>query len=233
MSRVSNLFRLQNLDQELEACERRLTEIALALGDDANVAAARAKLDQAGSSHLAAQSVAKEAELAVASQRSKLAETERALYSGAVRNPKELQDLQHESESLQRHLATLEDHLLEAMVELEDRERDQEQASADLARAEAQAASVREDLTEESAKVESRRDRVQSEREVALAGVGPKDLAMYAEMKESMGGRVLAIVHDGACGACGLGLAASALQSVRNSAELFRCPQCGRILYSG
>lgn len=233
MSRVSNLYRLQNVDQELDRCRDRLTEISASLGDSAAVSSARLRLDQAAAARQAAQLAAKDAELAAATQRTKLIETERSLYGGSVRNPKELQDLQREAESLQRHLATLEDKLLETMIELEDRERDSDVAAQDLARAESAAASDRTDLTREQGEVEIRCARLESEREVALAGVAPKDLALYTEMRESMGGRVVAVLHDGACGACGLGLAASALQSVRNSAELFRCTQCGRILYSG
>ncbi len=233
MSRVSNLYRLQNVDQELDRCRYRLTEISAALGDSAAVSSARLRLDQAAAARQTAQLAAKDAELAAASQRTKLIETERSLYGGSVRNPKELQDLQREAESLQRHLAALEDKLLETMIELEDRERDADVAAQDLARAESAATSDRTDLTREQGEVESRCARLESEREVALAGVAPKDLALYTEMRESMGGRVVAVLHDGACGACGLGLAASALQSVRNSAELFRCTQCGRILYSG
>lgn len=233
MSRVSNLFRLQNVDQELDRCHKKLAEISDALADSAAEGSARLKLEEAAAARQAAQLAAKEDELAAASQRTKLNETERSLYGGSVRNPKELQDLQHEAESLQRHLATLEDKLLEMMVELEDREREYQIAADDLSRAEAAATSGRSDLKREQAEVEGRCARLESEREVALAGVAPKDLALYTEMRESMGGRVVAVLHDGACGACGLALAASALQSVRNSAELFRCTQCGRILYSG
>lgn len=233
MSRVSNLFRLQSVDQELDRCRSRLTGIAAALGDSAAVSSAQLRLDQAAVARQTTQLAAKDAELAAAGQRTKLNETERSLYGGSVRNPKELQDLQLEAESLQRHLAALEDKLLETMVELEDRERDHDVAAVDLAQAESAATAARNDLTREQAEVEARSVRLESEREVALAGVAPKDLALYTEMRESMGGRVVAVLHDGACGACGLALAASALQSVRNSAELFRCTQCGRILYSG
>lgn len=233
MSRVSNLSRLQNTDQELDRCRKRLDEISAALADSAAVRSARAILEQAAAVRQAAQLTAKDAELAAATQRAKLDETERSLYGGSVRNPKELQDLQHEAESLQRHLAVLEDKLLETMVQLEDRERDEEVATGEFARVESAATYGRSNLMREQAEAEARFARLESEREVALAGVAPKDLALYTEMRESMGGRVVAVLHEGACGACGLALAASALQSVRNSAELFRCTQCGRILYSG
>jgi hypothetical protein len=233
MSRVSNLSRLQNTDQDLDRCRNRLEEISAALADSAAADTARAKLEQAGAARQAAQLAAKDGELAAATQRAKLNETERSLYGGSVRNPKELQDLQREAESLQRQLAALEDKLLETMVELEDREMDQEVAKDELARVESAAENGRGVLIRERAEVEARCSRLESEREVSVAGVAPKDLALYTELRESMGGRVVALLHDDACGACGLALAASALQSVRNSAELFRCTQCGRILYSG
>jgi predicted nucleic acid-binding Zn-ribbon protein len=233
MSRVSNLSRLQNTDQELDRCRKRLEQISAALADSAAANSARANLEQVGAARQAAQLIAKDGELAAATQRAKLNETERSLYGGSVRNPKELQDLQREAESLQRHVAALEDKLLETMVELEDRERDLEVAKDELVRVESAAANGRGILIREQAEVEARCASLESEREVSVAGVAPKDLALYTELRESMGGRVVAVLHDGACGACGLALAASALQSVRNSTELFRCTQCGRILYSG
>ena len=87
--------------------------------------------------------------------------------------------------------------------------------------------------TKERAQIQTRLDTLAIEREAAMSGVAEKDLALYARLRDSMGGNALAILKDGSCSACGVGISASESQTVRNSAELFRCPQCGRILYAG
>jgi len=55
----------------------------------------------------------------VASLRAKLDHADKAMYSGAVTNPRELQALQEEGASHTRHIGLLEDQELEIMVERE------------------------------------------------------------------------------------------------------------------
>ena len=61
----------------------------------------------------------KQSEAEVEKQRIKIEQTEASLYGGHVHNPKELQDLQKDVASLKRHLETLEERQLEAMLVVE------------------------------------------------------------------------------------------------------------------
>ncbi len=130
-------------------------------------------------------------------------------------------------------MSSLEDRLLEAMVALEDVEARARQAADQLSQAEAALVTEQASLAGEGSQLQARLGTLETEQEAALAGVAEKDLALYARLRDSMGGMALATLQDGSCGACGVGISAGERQTVRNSAEIFRCPQCGRILYAG
>jgi len=233
MSRVSSLNRLQEIDLSVGRGRARLAEVEKLLGASDAVRAARAAHDQAQARSQTAQAAVRDAELAVGTQRAKLENAERALYGGGVHNPKELQELQADVESLKRHLSSLEDRLLEAMVALEDTETLAHKAEDQLAQAEGTQVTEQASLAGEHSQLLARLATLETEREAAVAGVAEKDLALYARLRDSMGGMALATLQDGSCSACGVGISAAERQTVRNSAELFRCPQCGRILYAG
>jgi predicted nucleic acid-binding Zn-ribbon protein len=233
MSRVSSLHRLQEIDLSIDRGRARLAEVEKLLGASDTVRAARSSHEQALARLHAAQAAVKEAELAAGTQRAKLDNAERTLYGGGVHDPKELQGLQADVESLRRHLASLEDRLLETMVALEDEEEQARRSEDHLSQAEAALLTKQASLAGERTQLIARLAAQEIEREAALAGVAEKDLALYARLRDSMGGMALATLQDGSCGACGVGISAGERQTVRNSAELFRCPQCGRILYAG
>jgi predicted nucleic acid-binding Zn-ribbon protein len=233
MSRVSSLHRLQEIDLSIDRARARLAEVEKLLGASDTVRAARASHDQGQVRLHVAQASVKDAELAAGTQRAKLENAERSLYGGGVHNPKELQGLQADVDSLRRHMSSLEDRLLEAMVAFEDVEARARQAAGQLSQAEAALVTEQASLAGECSQLQARLGTLETEREAALAGVAEKDLALYARLRDSMGGMALATLQDGSCGACGVGISAGERQTVRNSAEIFRCPQCGRILYAG
>ena len=233
MSRVSSLHRLQDIDQSIDRGQARLAEIERLLGGSDLVRAARSADEQARGALRAALAGVKDAEATLGSQRAKVEHAEASLYGGGVHNPKELQDLQADVDSLKRHLAALEELLLEAMLVLEDEEKKAGRAADALSLSEAALLAEQASWTEERARILTRLETLAIESEAAMSGVAEKDLALYARLRDSMGGNALAILKDGSCSACGVGISASESQTVRNSAELFRCPQCGRILYAG
>jgi len=122
MSRASSLLRLQEIDQSIDRVQERLTAIELVLQGSSLVLERRAELSDREAHLRVTESASRSAEDMVDLQRQKIEQTEGSLYGGSVQNPKELQDLQMEAEALKRHLGTLEDRLLEAMLEAEEAE---------------------------------------------------------------------------------------------------------------
>ena len=116
MSASLGLFRLQQVDRQIDRARTRLDVIQKTIENDSEMRLARAQHDGANNENQHAQHGAKNAEAEVDSLRIKIEQTEASLYSGAVKNPKELQDLQRDVASLKKHLIVLEERQLEAML---------------------------------------------------------------------------------------------------------------------
>ncbi|MEW6569134.1 MAG: hypothetical protein AB1449_13415 [Chloroflexota bacterium] len=233
MSRASSLYRLQAIDLGIDRARVRLREIEAALGDSEALPRTRSQLAEAEARLRAAQAAAKSAEHTAASHQAKLEQAEVTLYGGTIRNPKELQDLQNEVEALRRYKPTLEDRLLEAMVDLEEAELQREALSQEVSRLEELLATKRTSLVEERQRVLADVERLEAEREAALATVANADRQLYEQLRATRGGVALALLQDDSCSACGLTQSHSERQSIRMGADLVCCKQCGRILYAG
>jgi predicted nucleic acid-binding Zn-ribbon protein len=233
MSRASSLYRLQQLDHELDRSRPRVEEIKAILEDDSEIVRLRQALSEAEERLKTARMANSKAEHAVSSQRSKIERTEKALYGGTVKNPKVLQDRQQEAESLKRFLTTLEDRLIEAMIVLEEAQSQRDSADEALAAGLKSRDAQHEDLNQERDQLIAAISRLEAEREAALVDVEQQDLNLYDDLRKQAGSIAIALVQEGNCSACGLGLAQSIQQSIRSGTELVRCGQCRRILYAG
>lgn len=233
VSRASALFRLQQVDLAIDRARGRLSAIEAELGESEAVNRARSAHEEADRLRKAAVTAARSAEDLVESQRRKVEETDRKLYGGAIHNPKELEELQHDSEALRRHLVALEDRLLEAMEHQEQAEKQSESLLAALELAEADRSGRGASLEQERKGLMTELERSGVEREAVAAGVSEEDMRLYARLRASQGGRAVVELVDNSCGACGLTLGSSARQEVRSGGQLVRCMQCGRILYAG
>ena len=233
MSRVSGLYRLQEIDLESNRLKGRLEEIRDTLEDSAEIEQLRADLGTKDSAMVTIRLDAKRAENEVEDQRIKIQNTEQALYGGSVSDPRELEDLQMESDSLKRHLETLEDRYLEVMLQQDETESVLAESSASLEAAEARQASLHTELNSEREGVGDRLANLEAEREVALGSISEQDLETYEGLRTRLNGVAVVVLNGDSCGACGLTLSASSRQLVGSGDELIRCIQCSRILYGG
>ncbi|MCJ7512360.1 MAG: C4-type zinc ribbon domain-containing protein [Anaerolineales bacterium] len=233
MSRASSLFRLQRQDKELDGLRSRQAAIEAELATAGGLGSRRGSLRTAVAELQAAQTANAQAENEVLVLRAKIEATEAALYGGSVRNPKELADLQQESDALHRHLTILENRLLDIMLGLEGAENGHGLAQSDLDSGEAAWSQARQALEGSLTALARQMERLEGEREATMASIPAPDLALYESLRRSYGGTAVAEVLDASCAACGLAVAPSIIQTVRSSPELVRCRQCNRILYAG
>jgi predicted nucleic acid-binding Zn-ribbon protein len=222
MSHTLTLYRLQQTDTQTDRLQARLKIIQQTLEDDGELRQAKERAEKAEAGFGSAQRTLHQAENAVRDQRIKTEQTESSLYSGTVRNPKELQDLQNDVAALKRHLATLEDHQLEAMIAFDDAGNAHKAAQADLQTASARSMQKNQSLVKERDSLLKEVDNLGAERQ-AITGAIPADvLALYESLRKQRRGI-----------ACGTTLTPMQAQSVFTAAELTYCPTCGRILYGG
>lgn len=153
------------------------------------------------------------------------------LNSGAVGDPKQLEELQHELGTLERRQANLEDSLLEVMERREQLAGEQatEQAALDAVNSDLAAAGEARNAV--LAEVEQSRTDTAARREELAAGIDAELLKVYERQRAGSGigaGRLL----GGRCGACRIELDRGELARISAAAEdeVLRCDECGAIL---
>lgn len=232
MSAALGLYRLQQVDSQMDAIRARLKVIRETLENDLELRAATEALSAAENSHKQASADLKQSEAEFEKQSIKIEQTESSLYGGNVKNPKELQDLQMDVASLKKHLGTLEERQLEAMLRAEETENSLEQAKARLADVQSHLLEQNRDLATESDALNRDLERLASERGAVTGTLDGQALKTYEGLRQHKRGMAVATLNEDACSACGTTLTASQQQGVR-STQLFYCSTCGRILYSG
>jgi len=233
MAQVFKLYRLQQLDTQIDQLKSRLAAIEKELTDDSSVAFARQKFKKAEDRLQSKKSEITSIEHQAESIRIKLEQNQASLYGGKITNPKELQDLQQEAVSLRRQVNAVEDELLEQMISAEELQSDVETTQALLENAESTLTRKRELLEGERTVAVSEIDRLSSERETVAQTAPPDELSLYRELRNKRRGIAVAKVVDGACSACGSNLSAALLQQAKSPLFIAYCDTCSRILYAG
>ena len=232
MSEVLNLYRLQQLDLQIDRINGRLSEIEKALSDDRRVKAAQKILEIAQNNSKTKQADLRQIENQVEDQRLKRKITQASLFGGKIKNPKVLQELQMESEALKRYINKLEDEQLEAMIASESADETLQQAEKSFQQAKATAIEENASLLGEKTKLEDDLERLLREKEAVLQPITPSSLQLYEKLRKTKRGTAITTISDGGCSLCGQALTPANLQSVRAANVLVFCPSCGRILFS-
>ena len=231
MNQTLSLYRLQQTDSQISRVQARLQAIQKILEDDEALRQASTQAEVADKNRLVAERALRQAEDTVRDQHIKIEQTESSLYSGSVHNPKELQDLQNEVAALKRHLATLEDRQLEAMLNCEESESAHQAAQAALRAVQSQSNKQNQSLGQEQASLQREIAKLEAERQAIANAIPAQFIESYNQLRQTRGGVAVAAISDSACAACGSGLTPAEQQSARSAAQMTRCPSCGRILY--
>jgi uncharacterized protein len=233
MSQPFKLYRLQQIDSQIDQMRIKLHETEVTLNDNTIVQkadAARVVKEQAlKNARKALRTVEEEVKLI----QIKLEQTESTLYGGKVRNPKELQDLQKENAALKRHISALEDHQLDEMLVVEEAEKNYKQSAAFLEEIQQKDSHEKAGLAEIKLNQMKELGRMESERQATASTISAEDLQVYDQIRKQKRGVAVSKVTDSACSSCGSTLTPSQIQSASSPNQLFRCSFCGRILYTG
>ena len=233
MSQTFKLYRLQQIDREMDRGRARLEEIEIQLADDSQIRLSEKRVEDARVEREQAAKELRKAEQAVQDQRIKIERSEAALYGGKVANPKELQDLQQEGESLKKYLSTLEDGQLEAMLELDDKESTYQELTNAHSDITAQIEHLHEALVEEKTALLQDLSRQENERKAAASNIPSGEMRIYENLRVQKNGIAVAGVIEKTCAACGSTLSAAVYSSAQMPNKITRCSTCGRILYVG
>ncbi len=233
MSQISILYRLQQIDSQLDSTKITLKSMEKELSDNSLLDDAQHNLHIAEQKYQAELKLQRESENKSYDIRVKIELSEASLYGGKIQNPKELQDLQKEIASLKRLIMTLEDHELEAMMAVEESESNLVRSKEAMQEVEGKKIERTAVLNGEKTKLLGQIERLESERNAALPPISAPDLALYEQLRKARNGVAVVKISSRACGACGATLTAAVIQTTQSPGHLVRCPTCGRILYPG
>jgi predicted nucleic acid-binding Zn-ribbon protein len=230
MNRAQALYRLQVVELRSAASNHHLIEVENSLGETEELRQARHVLAEREKELAEWRKKLRAFELEAKGLAEKISSAENQLYSGRVRNPKELTNLEEEVRYLQRKKSKLEDAMLEAMVEIEEGE-------ADVARLEEELNQIESDWRQDQTRLSSEREdlkaslsQLEKEHETLRQTIGADDLALYDELCRRKGGRGVALLQGGVCQGCGVALPTGKAQQIAQGEALSNCGSCGRIL---
>jgi predicted nucleic acid-binding Zn-ribbon protein len=230
MSYAGQFQKLQEFDLEIDGLRSRLDQINHALDGNPQLQAARANLVQLEAQQTTAQSRFKDLELVAQELREKAGRTEKRLYSGQVKDPKELANLESERQSLQRRRSAMDDDRLEAMITVEDLSEQIALAKQTVDQLETQWQIDQVDLARERDQRHVELQGLKEQRRKLAATLKAADLQFYDALRPRKGNRAVATVRGKVCQACGITIPTGIVSRARNSDEIVRCPTCDRIL---
>lgn len=233
MSDSFKLYRLQQVDLDIDKSNKRLVDIDKLLKDDQELNIANINRDNTKSAVQSAAKELKSAEDDVAAQQIKVDQNQSRLYSGRVTNPKALQDLQVEAKSFKDTMEALENIQLEKMLDTEQKQEDLISAESNLSQVETKVEIKNSSLVEERSEVRVTVDQFSEERNLITSGIPNEDLKLYEELRKKRKGVAVAKVTDKTCSACGTNLTEALAQAARSRSKIIQCGNCFRILYSG
>ena len=231
MNTSFTLFRLQTQDTLRMKMNTRLKEIDRIIAADKEVNQAKERLEEAEGINKSAELVVRGFIDQVKEKKMKRELTQANLFSGKVRNPKELQDLQAETQALGRTIAKLEDEQLQAMIALEETTKAMHAAEAELRQLMDRKASQNSLLIGEKHKIESEIPQVDAQRQTLIDQLDKETFKTYRALLKSKAGRAVAEVQDDTCGACGVTVPPADIQAAKSPNVIAYCKNCGRILY--
>lgn len=230
MTQAEALYHLQEIDLNITQSQKRLAEIATALSNSQILTDARNQVQSSQNTLTPLQTKVRNLELEIQTNTEKIRSTDERLYSGRVQNPKELQDMQQEIQSLKHRNQELEDVLLEAMLNVENMEAELQQKQATLEQLTAQWENDHQHLLDEQQKLQASVEKFRQQREGALPPITPETLKVYTTLRPRKNNQPVALLIAGSCSVCRVEQDMAIIGEVRKGQKLTYCVSCGRIL---
>ncbi|HLZ72948.1 MAG TPA: C4-type zinc ribbon domain-containing protein [Dehalococcoidia bacterium] len=233
MTRVSNLYALQEIDSQIDSCERALSDVRARQGEDEGQAQRRERIAELEPLLLSAAHEQREAETEVEDLRAKIAPVEEKLYSGRITSAKELQDLQGEVDQFRRQLQGREERLLLAMGRSDELQGELDTLRREVVDGETAWLAEQGELAEQADRLTQEIAALHERSEQARRPIDGEALRRYDQLRRSRQGRAVARVQGGTCLGCRIALPSTLFQRARSGMALVSCSNCERILYVG
>jgi uncharacterized protein len=227
---LERLIALQRLDTTADAARRKLADepehekmLATRL-EDATERVATAKERVAEN-----QSARRASEKDVAMHQGRLSKFRDTAM--AVKTNVEFAAVQKEIAFAQGEIKSLEDKVLERMLEADELTTALKKAEADLAAEQKAADAGRRAMTTEHAELQASVDRIAAERAQLVGALDKSVFAMFEQVARKRNGIAVAEARDGVCTICHVRLRPQVFNTIRRNDSILQCDHCNRIMF--
>lgn len=230
MSLTGQLYKLQQLDLELQRKQQELSEVEHQLSDNKALVVAESKLASQKEQLEDARRKQKSSEWELEDLQEKVRRIDSKLYSGTTKDPKELVNLEKEVKGLKSRIRPKEDILLELMSQVEEIEARVKTTTEEIKRLKREWEQRQETFGQRKSEVEALLARLRGDRNGLAQQIDSEALNTYERIRLERGQAVVK-VERGKCQGCHIAVPTSQWQKAK-AGDLIQCNSCSRILYS-
>ena len=229
MSLAEQLYKLQQVDLELQRKQQELNEVENQLSDDKALVTAESKLASQKEQLEDAGKKQKSSEWELEDLQEKVRQINSKLYVGTTTNPKELVNLEKEVKGIKSQIRPKEDTLLGLMSQVEEIEVKVKTTAEELERLKQEWKQRQETLGQRKSEVETVLAKLRGDRNGLAQQIDSEVLNTYERIRLTRGQAVVK-VEGGRCLGCHITVPTSQWQKAK-AGDLIQCNSCGRILY--
>jgi len=229
MSLAEQLYKLQQVDLELQRKQQELNEVENQLSDDKALVTAESKLASQKEQLEDAGKKQKSSEWELEDLQEKVRQINSKLYVGTTTNPKELVNLEKEVKGIKSQIRPKEDTLLGLMSQVEEIEVKVKTTAEELERLKQEWKQRQETLGQRKSEVETVLAKLRGDRNGLAQQIDSEALNTYERIRLTRGQAVVK-VERGKCQGCHITVPTSQWQKAK-AGDLIQCNSCSRILY--
>jgi predicted nucleic acid-binding Zn-ribbon protein len=229
MSLTGQLYKLQQLDLELQKKLQELSEVNHELSDNQALVAAESKLASHKEQLEEVSRKQKNSEWELEDLQEKIRQINSKLYSGTTKDPKELVNLEKEVKLIKSQIRPREDTLLGLMSQIEEIEVNLKTTAEEGARLRQEWEQKQEIFGQRKSEIETLLAKLKKDRVTMAQQLDSETLNTYERIRLSRG-QAVTKVEKGKCQGCHIAVPTSQWQKVK-AGDLIQCNSCSRILY--
>jgi len=229
MSLTGQLYKLQQLDLELQRKQQELSEVEHQLSDNKALVVAESKLASQKEQLEDAKRKQKSSEWELEDLQEKVRRIESKLYSGKTKDPKELVNLEKEVKGLKSQIRPKEDALLGLMSQVEEIEAKVKTTAEELERLKREWEQRQETFGPRKGEIETVLAKLRGDRNGLAQQIDSEVFNIYERIRLTRGQAVVK-VERGRCLGCHITVPTSQWQKAK-AGDLIQCNNCSRILY--
>jgi len=229
MSLAGQLYKLQQLDLELQTKQQELNEVENQLSDNKALFVAESEVASQKEQLEDAKRKQNSSEWEVEDLQEKVKQIESKLYSGTTKDPKELVNLEKEVKGLKNQIRTKEDALLGLMSQVEEIEAKVKTTTEELERLKREWEQRQVTFRPRKSEIETVLAKLRGDRNGLAQQIDSEAFYIYERIRLTRGQAVVK-VERGRCLGCHITVPTSQWQKAK-AGDLIQCNNCSRILY--